>query len=40
VFKIDPTPFELDVKNYQAQLAQLRAQLVTAEANTRNLQGS
>ena len=39
LFKIDPTPFELDVKNYQAQLAQLKAQLVTAEANTRNLQG-
>jgi multidrug resistance efflux pump len=37
LFKIDPTPFELDVKNYQAQLAQLRAQLVTAEANSRNL---
>ena len=39
LFKIDPTPFELDVKNYQAQLAQLKAQLVTAEANTHNLQG-
>jgi multidrug resistance efflux pump len=38
LFKIDPTPYELDVKNYQAQLAQLKAQLVTAEANTRNLQ--
>ena len=38
LFKIDPTPFELDVKNYQAQLAQLKAQLVTAQANTRNLQ--
>jgi multidrug resistance efflux pump len=37
LFKIDPTPYELDVKNYQAQLAQLRAQLVTAEANSRNL---
>jgi len=39
LFKIDPTPYELDVKNYSAQLAQLRAQLVTAQANTRNLQG-
>src|SRR5512139_4082471 len=39
LFKIDPTPYELDVKNYQAQLAQLKVQLVTAEANTRNLQG-
>ncbi|MCU0810581.1 MAG: HlyD family secretion protein [Thiobacillaceae bacterium] len=39
LFRIDPTPFELDVKDYSAQLAQLRAQLVTAQANTRNLQG-
>jgi multidrug resistance efflux pump len=39
LFRIDPTPYELDVKNYSAQLAQLRAQLVTAQANTRNLQG-
>jgi multidrug resistance efflux pump len=37
LFKIDPTPFELDVKNYEAQLAQLKVQLVTAEANTRTL---
>jgi len=39
LFKIDPTPYELDVRNYQAQLAQLKVQLVTAQANTRNLQG-
>lgn len=39
LFRIDPTPYALDVKNYSAQLAQLRAQLVTAQANTRNLQG-
>ena len=39
LFKIDPTPYELDVKNYQAQLAQLKVQLVTAEATARNLQG-
>ncbi len=39
LFKIDPTPYELDVKTYQAQLAQLKVQLVTAQANTRNLQG-
>jgi multidrug resistance efflux pump len=39
LFRIDPTPYELDVKNYSAQVAQLRAQLVTAQANTRNLQG-
>jgi multidrug resistance efflux pump len=38
LFKIDPTPFELDVKNYEAQLTQLKAQLLTAKANTRNLQ--
>jgi multidrug resistance efflux pump len=37
LFKIDPTPYELDVKNYQAQLAQLKVQLVTAEATARNL---
>jgi multidrug resistance efflux pump len=37
LFKIDPTPYALDVKSYQAQIAQLKAQLVTAEANTRNL---
>jgi multidrug resistance efflux pump len=38
LFKIDPTLYEIAVKNYQAQLAQLKVQLVTAEANTRNLQ--
>jgi len=37
LFKIDPTPYQLDVKNYQALISQLKAQLVTAEANTRNL---
>ena len=37
LFKIDPTPYELDVKNYEAQLAQLKVQLVSAEATTRNL---
>jgi multidrug resistance efflux pump len=37
LFKIDPTPYELDAKNYAAQLAQLQAQLLTAQANTRNL---
>jgi multidrug resistance efflux pump len=39
LFKIDPTPYELDVKNYEAQVAQLKVQLVSAEATTRNLQG-
>src|SRR4249920_28350 len=31
LFKIDPTPYEISVKNYEAQLAQLQVQLVTAE---------
>jgi multidrug resistance efflux pump len=38
LFKIDPTPYALDVKNYSAQLAQLKVQLITAQANARNLQ--
>jgi multidrug resistance efflux pump len=37
LFKIDPTPYQLDVKNFEAQLAQLKVQLVTAEASARNL---
>jgi len=37
LFKVDPTPFEIAVKNYEAQLAQLRVQLLTAEASSRNL---
>ena len=37
LFRIDPTPYKLDVKNYEAQLAQLKAQLVTAEATASNL---
>lgn len=37
LFRIDPTPYQLDVKNYEAQLAQLRVQLVTAEATANNL---
>ena len=37
LFKIDPTPYELEVKTNQAQLAQLQVQLVTAEANARSL---
>ncbi len=40
LFRIDPTPYEIAVKNYEAQIAQLKAQLVTAEANTRNMQES
>jgi multidrug resistance efflux pump len=38
LFKLDPTPFEISVKNYEAQVAQLKVQLVTAEASARNLQ--
>jgi multidrug resistance efflux pump len=37
LFKIDPTPYRLDVKNYEAQLAQLKVQLVTAQATASNL---
>ena len=40
LFKIDPTPYEIAVKNSEAQIAQLKVQLVTAEANSRNLQES
>ena len=39
LFKLDPTPYLMDAKNYEAQLARLKVQLVTAQANTRNLQG-
>jgi multidrug resistance efflux pump len=38
LFKIDPTPYEIAVKNYEAQISQLRVQLVTAGASSRNLQ--
>ncbi len=37
MFRIDPTPFELEVNAINAQLAQLDAQLVTANANQRGL---
>ena len=40
LFKVDPTPYEITVKNYEAQIAQLKVQLVTAEANSRNLHES
>ena len=30
LFKIDPTPYEITVTNYEAQIAQLKVQLVTA----------
>ena len=38
LFKVDPTPYEIAVKNYEAQVAQLRVQLVTAGATSKNLQ--
>lgn len=37
LFKVDPTPFEIAVKNFEAQIAQLKVQLVTAQASSRNL---
>jgi len=37
LFKVDPKPFEIAVQSYEAQLAQLRVQLLTAEASARNL---
>jgi len=40
LFKIDPTPYETAVRNVEAQLAQLRVQLLTAQANASNLNES
>lgn len=40
LFKIDPTPYEITVKNYEAQITRLKVQLLTAEASSRNLQES
>jgi multidrug resistance efflux pump len=37
LFKVDPTPFEIAVKGYEAQISQLQVQLVTAQATSRNL---
>jgi len=36
LFQIDPTPYEISVKNYEAQILKLQAQLISAEANSRN----
>jgi multidrug resistance efflux pump len=36
LFKLDATPYALEVQNYSAQLKQLKVQLITAQANTRN----
>jgi multidrug resistance efflux pump len=38
LFKIDPMPFQIAVSNYDAQISQLRVQLITAQSTTRNLQ--
>lgn len=38
LFRIDPTPYEIAVRNFEAQIERLQAQLVTAEANSRNLE--
>ena len=37
LFRIDPTPFEIEVDGFRAQLRQLDAQLVTANAGQRGL---
>lgn len=37
LFKIDPVPFEIEVMAAEANLAMLNAKLLTAQANTRNL---
>ncbi len=34
LFKIDPVPYEIDVRNFEAQLAQLQVQMITAEAGS------
>src|SRR5512136_2253090 len=36
LFRLDSTPYVLDVQNYGAQLKQLKVQLITAQANSRN----
>jgi multidrug resistance efflux pump len=38
LFKIDPVPYEIDVRNFEAQLAQLQVQMITAEAGVRSTQ--
>ena len=37
LFRLDPVPFEIQVRAAEANLAQLQAKLVTANANQRNL---
>src|SRR4026209_1638072 len=38
LFKIDPTPFQNAVGNFEAKISQLRVQLITAQASSRNLE--
>jgi multidrug resistance efflux pump len=38
LFRIDPTPFQAAVSGFEAQIGQLRVQLVTAQASGRNLE--
>lgn len=38
LFKVDPVPYEIAVKNSEAQVAQLKVQLITAQASSRNLE--
>src|SRR6187455_1564425 len=33
LFKIDPTPYEITVRNYEAQITRLNVQLLTAQAS-------
>ncbi len=37
LFKIDPTPYQIEVNGFKAQIRQLDAQLITANANQRGL---
>lgn len=36
LFQVDPTPYEILAQNYRAEIESLKAQLVTARANSRN----
>lgn len=38
LFKVDPVPFEIAVRNFEAQIARFRVQLLSAEASSRNLE--
>jgi multidrug resistance efflux pump len=38
LFRVDPAPFEIAVNNAEAQIVQLKVQLITAQASSRNLE--